>query len=53
MDATNSWWVSELLAADFFKAWLHSEWEEAMQRWYNQLYGMKKEDKESREEVEA
>ena len=27
MDANDSWWVRELLAADFEKAWLHPGWE--------------------------
>ena len=27
MDANNSWWVSEMLAVDCKKAWLHQEWE--------------------------
>ena len=30
MDANNSWWVSEFLAADCEKAWLHAGWEDAM-----------------------
>ena len=31
-DANGSWWVSELLAADCEKAWLHSGLEDSMQR---------------------
>ena len=42
MDANSSWWVSQLLAADCEKAWLHSGWEDTMQRWYDWLYVMKK-----------
>ena len=30
MDANNSWWVSELLAADCARAWLHPGWEDFM-----------------------
>ena len=26
MDAKNRWWVSELLAADCEKAWIHTGW---------------------------
>ena len=33
MDAINRWWVSELLAADWKKAWRPAEWEDTMQRW--------------------
>ena len=32
MDADNSWWVSELLAADCMKAWLHPEWDDTVQQ---------------------
>ena len=34
MDAHNSWWVSELLAADGERAWLNPKEEETMQKWY-------------------
>ena len=34
MDANNSWWVTDLLAADCTKAWLHPEWEDTMQHGY-------------------
>ena len=35
MDANNSWWVSELLAAACKKkAWLHHEWEDTLQQWH-------------------
>ena len=30
MDAKNTWWVSELLAADCGKAWDHTDWEYIM-----------------------
>ena len=32
MDANNSWWVTELLAADCEKAWLHPGWEDTVLR---------------------
>ena len=41
MDANNSWWVSELLAADCEKAWLHAGWEDTMLKWYDWLCEMK------------
>ena len=44
MEANNSWWVREQLAADCEQAWLHSGWEDAMQKWYNLLYAMKSKD---------
>ena len=44
LDANNSWWVSELLAADCEKAWLHAGWEDTVQKWYDWLCGMKKQD---------
>ena len=42
MDANNCWFVSELLVANCEKAWLHSGWEDIMQKWYDWLYEMKK-----------
>ena len=52
MDAENRWWVSELLAADFQKAWIHTGWEDTVQKWYNWLEEMKKKDeKEIMEEI--
>ena len=33
-DAENRWWVAELLAADYERAWLHPGEEETMQKWY-------------------
>ena len=53
MDANNSWWVSELLAADCEeKAWLHPEWDDTMQRWICWLCEMKKKDEDNRKEEE-
>ena len=43
-DAHNSLWVSELLAANCKKAWLHPEWEATMQQWHSWLHEMKKEE---------
>ena len=34
MDAGSRWCVSELLAADCGKPWLHPGWEVTMQKWY-------------------
>ena len=51
LDANNSWWVSELLAADCKTAWLHPEWEGTMLRWYGWLPEIKK-DEEKKMEVE-
>ena len=50
VDANRSWWVSELLAADCKKAWLHPKWMETMQRWYNLQHEMKKKDMVKRKE---
>ena len=44
MDANTSWWVSELLAANCEKAWLHSGWEDITQKWYDWLGDMKKDE---------
>ena len=44
MDARNSWWVSDFLAADCEKAWLPEGWEDTMQKWYDWLGEMKKKD---------
>ena len=52
MDARNSWWVSELLAADCQKAWLHPGCEDTIVRWHKWLFEMKKNDEEKRMEVE-
>ena len=48
MDANSSWWVSELLAADCEKAWLHSGWEDTVQKWYELLYEVKRKDEVER-----
>ena len=51
-DAESRWWVTELLAADCEKAWIHTEWEDTMQKWYKWLEEMKKKDeKENMEEM--
>ena len=49
-----SWWVSELLAADCPKAWLHPGRKDTMLQCYNWLYEKKKKqkDEEKRMEVE-
>ena len=52
LDANNSWRVSELLAADCKKAWLHPGWEDTMRRWYNWPFEIKKKDEETRMGVE-
>ena len=44
VDAKDRWWVSELLAADCEKAWIHTGWEDTMQKRYNRLAEMKKKD---------
>ena len=33
MDVKIRWWVTELLVADCEKAWIHSGWEDTMQKW--------------------
>ena len=35
VDAKCRYWVSELLAVDCEKAWIHPGWEEPMQKWYD------------------
>ena len=47
-DAENRWWVSELLAADCEKAWIHTGWEDTVQKWYNWLEDMKKKDEKEK-----
>ena len=42
MDAESRWWVSELLAADCDKAWIHPGWEDTMQKWWDWLETRKK-----------
>ena len=52
MEAESRWWVTELLAADCEKAWIHAGWEDTMQKWYKWLEEMKKKDeKEKMEEM--
>ena len=46
MDAKNRRWVSELLAKNCEKAWIHTRWEETAQKWYEWLESMKKKDEE-------
>ena len=43
-DAKNRWRVSELLAEQCEKAWIHPGWEDSMQKWFNWLEDMKKQD---------
>ena len=50
MDAESRWWVAELLAADCEKAWIHPGWEDTMQKWYEWLEKMKKEDEKEKME---
>ena len=44
MDAKSRWWFPELLVADCEKAWIHTGWEDTMQKWYNWLEEVKKKD---------
>ena len=48
MDAENRWLVTELLAADCEKAWIHPGWEDTMQKWYDWLPKLKKEDEKEK-----
>ena len=50
MDATNRWWVAELLAKDCEKAWTHTGWEDTMQKWYEWLEHKKKKDEKRKTE---
>ena len=51
-DAENRWCGTELLTADCEKAWIHPGWEETVQKWYEWLKRVKKEDeKENVEEM--
>ena len=50
MDAQNRWWVTELLAADCERAWIHPGWEITMQKWYEWLEEMKKKDEKEKME---
>ena len=49
MDAENRWWVTELLAADCEKAWIHPGWEDTMQKWYEWLKRTQKKDEEGKD----
>ena len=43
-EVKNSWWVSELLAADCQTAWLHPGWEDTLLQWCNCMFEMKKDE---------
>ena len=49
-DAERRWWVSELLAANCEKAWIHAGWEDTLQKWYKWLEEIKKKDEKERME---
>ena len=52
MDAKNRWWVTEILATDCEKAWIHTEWEDTVQKWCEWLeYVKRKDEKEKMEEM--
>ena len=54
MDAKNRWWVTEILATVFFfkKTWIHTGWEDTMQKWYEWLeYVKRKDEKEKMEDM--
>ena len=52
MDAESRWWVSELLATDCEKAWIHTGWEDTTQKWFEWLEEMKwKDEKEKMEDM--
>ena len=53
MDAKSRWWVAELLAADCEKAWVHTGWEDTMQKWYDWLEDMKKKDEKEKDGEDA
>ena len=36
--------VTEILATDCEKAWIHTGWKDTMQKWYEQLEYMKRKD---------
>ena len=48
MDAKTRWWVSVMLAKDFEKAWIHTGWEDTMQKWYEWLEHTKKKDEKAK-----
>ena len=43
--------LAELLAADCENAWLHAGWEYTMQKWYDWLEEMKKDERRKMEEL--
>ena len=45
-------WVSDLLVAHCNRAWLHPDWEDTLQQWYNWLNEKKKKDGGKRREEE-
>ena len=52
MDVQNRWWVTELLATDCEKAWIHTGWEDTVQKWYEWLeYKKRKDEKKKVEDV--
>ena len=48
VNAENRWSVTDLLAADCEKAWIHPGWEDTMQKWYKWMEEIKKKDEEKR-----
>ena len=42
MDAKNRWWVTEIMATDCEKAWVHTGWEDTMQNLYEWLEYMQR-----------
>ena len=48
MDAKNRWWVTEILATDCEKAWIHAGWEDTMQKWHELLEHMNKKDEKEK-----
>ena len=52
MNAKNRLWVSELLVADSENVWIHTGWDDTVQKWFEWLEEMKKMDeKEKMEEM--
>ena len=52
MDASSSWIVSYLQAADCRKAWHLPEWEDTVKRWHNLLDQVEEKDEEKTKEME-
>ena len=48
MDAKSRWWVTEILATDGEKAWIHTGWKDAMQKWHEWLEHLKKKDEKEK-----